>query len=456
MNAGPTTSLAASPLPAAVDQVRVAVQHLTKLVDDGALTDLGAVSLVEFLQGWEQVRNTMPVIDRAAIQFGIENEVPKTLSERSMTQVLTGGLRLSAVEALRRVKAAEHLAERHSVLGEPLPPLRPHLAAAQRAGTITCEQVSIIDTALRGVDRCDPAKVDDGEQLLTEAAAQVGADDLRLLVARVVDAIDPDGVLPDEAEQQRKRHLNLRQRPDGSWVGEFRLTPTLGRKLADLIGPLTKPGTTSHDTDRKNTFVEDDDRSLGQRRHDALESVLDRLLRRDDNPDTGGTPTMLIISMSYHDYITKRGTAQLADGTPISVATALGMAEQADLAFVLTDTRGAVLDLHRSRRIASKDQTLALYARDKGCSFPGCAVEAGWCERHHVISWWDGGDTDINNLTLLCPFHHHQFQQRGWQCQMRHGLPYWIPPKWIDSEQKPILHHRITIANWDTQQPLDL
>ena len=37
---------------------------------------------------------------------------------------------------------------------------------------------------------------------------------------------------------------------------------------------------------------------------------------------------------------------------------------------VLTES-GAVLDLGRSRRIASRSQTLAMIARDGGCSFPG-------------------------------------------------------------------------------------
>ncbi len=40
---------AASPLRAAIDSVDVAVERLIKLVDDGALSDLGAFGLVEML-----------------------------------------------------------------------------------------------------------------------------------------------------------------------------------------------------------------------------------------------------------------------------------------------------------------------------------------------------------------------------------------------------------------------
>jgi hypothetical protein len=79
------------------------------------------------------------------------------------------------------------------------------------------------------------------------------------------------------------------------------------------------------------------------------------------------------------------------------------------------------------------------------------------CERHHVIAWYDGGPTNLSNLTLICSYHHHQFAQRGWQCRINtEGLPVWIPPRWIDPQQRPIMNHRITINNWDPHQPLDL
>ena len=103
---------------AAVDSVRTALGHLIKVVDDGALTDLGAQGLVGFLAEVEQVRNTLPVVDRAAIQYGIEQGVAGVLTERSMARVLMWGLRLSAGEAYRRVKSAEHTAERRSMTGD--------------------------------------------------------------------------------------------------------------------------------------------------------------------------------------------------------------------------------------------------------------------------------------------------------------------------------------------------
>jgi hypothetical protein len=98
----------------------------------------------------------------------------------------------------------------------------------------------------------------------------------------------------------------------------------------------------------------------------------------------------------------------------------------------------------RKRRIASRAQTLVLIAREGGCSFPGCTHPPEWCDRHHIVDWILGGKTDLNNLTLLCRYHHTHFAQKGWTCRINtDGLPQWIPPKWVDQQQRPQLNARI-------------
>jgi len=79
------------------------------------------------------------------------------------------------------VSAAGVCGERVSLLGEVLAPVRPHLAAAQRDGVVSAEQVHLIARALAKVDRAgfDPADIDAGEVLLTGFAATFGAKDLR-------------------------------------------------------------------------------------------------------------------------------------------------------------------------------------------------------------------------------------------------------------------------------------
>ena len=81
--------------------------------------------------------------------------------------------------------------------------------------------------------------------------------------------------------------------------------------------------------------------------------------------------------------------------------------------------------------------------RDGGCSFPGCTHPPSYCDRHHQ-DWILGGLTDLDNLTLLCRYHHTHFLQKGWTCRINtDGLPEWIPPWWIDQHQRPQVNTRI-------------
>jgi hypothetical protein len=67
------------------------------------------------------------------------------------------------------------------------------------------------------------------EQLLVRHAQELGPKDLRLVADRIVDAADADGPAPiDEPLQQDRRHVELRQRRDGMWQLEGKLTNTVG------------------------------------------------------------------------------------------------------------------------------------------------------------------------------------------------------------------------------------
>ncbi len=162
-----------------LDQLVTARDHLVKLVDDGGLDGLDTSELVAFWQSFESFRNGLPVLDHRLITDSTARGLPVAVAQPSMRQVLVHLLRLSPGEAARRVAAAEACSERVRMLGEVLPPRRPDLAAAQRHGSVSPEQVSIIERALGKVDRpgFDPAEVEAGERLLTEFAQTGGTKD---------------------------------------------------------------------------------------------------------------------------------------------------------------------------------------------------------------------------------------------------------------------------------------
>jgi hypothetical protein len=46
----------------------------------------------------------------------------------------------------------------------------------------------------------------------------------------------------------------------------------------------------------------------------------------------------------------------------------------------------------------------------------------------------------VDELVLLCGFHHREFERLGWRCIMINGRPHFVPPSWIDPEQAPMLN----------------
>ena len=73
---------------------------------------------------------------------------------------------------------------------------------------------------------------------------------------------------------------------------------------------------------------------------------------------------------------------------------------------------GEVIGSGRSTRTISRRLRRALEHRNPTCAVPGCGATRG-LHAHHIRHWEDGGVTDLNNLVLLCPFHHRLHHRGG-------------------------------------------
>jgi hypothetical protein len=85
-----------------------------------------------------------------------------------------------------------------------------------------------------------------------------------------------------------------------------------------------------------------------------------------------------------------------------------------ELTRIILGPDSEVLDVGRSRRLATAGQDKAVRQRDKHCRWETCDRPAHFCDLHHAIPWWAGGRTDLNNLLLLCR-HHHRLVHEGKQ-----------------------------------------
>ncbi|MBK7622029.1 MAG: DUF222 domain-containing protein [Kineosporiaceae bacterium] len=103
----------------------------------------------------------------------------------------------------------------------------------------------------------------------------------------------------------------------------------------------------------------------------------------------------------------------------------------------ILDGNGAVLAQGRAQRLATPAQRRAVFARDRGCVIPGCDAPPDWCEVHHITPWADGGLTDVDKMAAACGRHHTGFHAGIWTITMINGVPWVIPPVWLDALQRP-------------------
>ncbi|HET6771448.1 MAG TPA: HNH endonuclease signature motif containing protein, partial [Actinomycetota bacterium] len=66
--------------------------------------------------------------------------------------------------------------------------------------------------------------------------------------------------------------------------------------------------------------------------------------------------------------------------------------------------------------------------RDVECRFPGCGARR-FTQAHHIRWWEKGGRTDLDNLLLVCTFHHKLVHEYRWTVRRESdGTATWFLP----------------------------
>jgi hypothetical protein len=72
---------------------------------------------------------------------------------------------------------------------------------------------------------------------------------------------------------------------------------------------------------------------------------------------------------------------------------------------------GQPIGAGRATRVINRRLRRALEHRHPTCAVPGCGATRG-LHAHHIRHWEDGGETELANLVLVCPYHH-RLHHRG-------------------------------------------
>ena len=363
-------------------------------------------------------------------------------------------------DADRLVDETADLVPQLALSGEPLPPRLPCTATVYAAGEIGPGHVAIIRRTMARLDKVDG--LDPADWVWAEATLAAGRDPALPGRAGAGGGAgagatpDPDGAAPDPREE-RDDELLISSRRDGT----LRMTAVIrGVVNAEIVREGFDAASTPAGPRRRPVAGEPAGGGAGRvrarrarrrrhprrRRHRATPTPSRRrarspsarepepdpswtgagadpaapparasgaALRRRQPPRSMGRP-LLTITMDHRWLQAAVGHGTLDSGHLADAATVRRWACDAEIIPIVLGTKSEPLDVGRLARTATDAIRRALNLRDGGCAFPGCTRPPRRCHAHHIHHWLDGGDTDLDNMVLLCQHHHLVIHHDHW------------------------------------------
>ncbi|GBG37610.1 HNH endonuclease signature motif containing protein [Mycobacterium montefiorense] len=368
----------------------------------------------------------------------------------TLTAVLADQLRITRSEASRRIAEAVELGPRRAFTGEPLPPVLTATAVAQRDGKIGPSHIAVIRQFFDRLPQwVDIETRECAEKDLAEHATQYRPDQVAKLADRLAACLNPDGNYTDSDRARRRGLILGKQDIDGMSRLSGWLTPEARATIEAVLAKSATPGMCNPDDDvpvvdgeADQDAVRCDGRTNAQRNHDGINAALRALLASGKLGQHNGLPATIIVTTTLKDLEAAASKGLTGGGSVLPIRDVIRLARHAHHYLVIFDDAKPVA-LYRTKRLASAGQRIVLYAKDRGCTRPGCDIPGYWCEVHHVEDWATTRCTDIDQLTLACG-PDHKLLEAGWNTRKRKdGDTEWIPPPHLDRGQPRVntFHH---------------
>lgn len=374
------------------------IEALTSAIDQLAAESPGEMNGVRLV---EQVAELRGLANRLDAEFTRRVEIVHRRNDTaadgylSTAAFLTHRLRMSRAEALQVVVTATQL------------PKLPGTEQAFAAGEISGRHAAVIAV---GAEQLGAEIVARAEPILLDVARTTDPGRLRRVVAHLRYVVDPDGVDDDADAKHERRGLTVSPTLDGMVAVNGLLEPETGAALMAAVnsGPPPAAG---------------DRRTAAQRRADRLGELL-RLWAANEPSSAPGQSMQVTLTAGLDTLRGERGAAPgiLDWFGPLDRSTTQLLACDCQVTGIVTDADGSPLDVGWRHRTATATQRKALAIRDRHCQAPGCDRPAQWCDSHHVVPWYHGGRTDLDNLVLLCRRHHRAVHRGVWRIEaLGHG-----------------------------------
>jgi len=310
----------------------------------------------------------------------------------SASEWIRHNCKMGSNAAVDRINVGERLAE------------LPESARAVENGEIGFAHLSLIArTATAVADSCKPEMFD--ERLLLAQAKESSVGRFWHFCQHLRHAADGEGVAAEQREAMEKRWFRLSECEDGSLSLDGWLDQAGGATVRTALGPLSQ------------LSGSEDDRPLDRRQADALVELCHHGLDSGSLPQQAGQRPHLQITTSLE---TLRGLAGSPAGEmeftlPVSAETVQRLACDSSITRIVLGSESEVIDVGRAKRVVSAGVRRALDVRDKTCQWPACDRPPSWTAAHHLVHWAKGGNTNLDNMVLLCHRHHTMVHEGRWQ-----------------------------------------
>lgn len=145
------------------------------------------------------------------------------------------------------------------------------------------------------------------------------------------------------------------------------------------------------------------------RRADALVALCSTGSRPHDEPDRA----TVVVHARIDGIDGELEECEIEDGSAIDADAVRRLACNARRQTIVEDESGLPVRLGRVTRDPPAWMVRHLKYRDGECRFPGCGSKR-FTQAHHIVWWEQGGRTDLENLVLVCTFHHRLVHEYGW------------------------------------------
>jgi hypothetical protein len=217
----------------------------------------------------------------------------------------------------------------------------------------------------------------------------------------------PADALDADLEHER-RYLEIRYDDDGSMIIRARLPREEGALVLKAIEKRLDEIGTDHRVPGSN----EGSSRIAHDKADALVAIARAELQGEKPIASSADRYQVIVHADVEAVRGNGGMSYLEDGAGLASETVRRLLCDCSFVGVVRDSDGSVLDLGRKARTITPAQRRALNIRDDGCVFPGC-TNKHYTDGHHLKHWIAGGDSDLENLALLCAFHHRLVHEGG-------------------------------------------